>query len=357
MDKLRVAVVGCGLVAQNRHLPGFLRLKEKVEVQAVCDINRELATSVSQRFCIPRAYSDLGEMLSHEGLDVVTICTPPHTHASLATQAMEKDCHVLLEKPMALTMSDCDRMIEASSKHRVKLTVAHNSIFQPAFLKFKSLAESGLVGDLVGVRIYFCTPPNDMLSHQDHWAHKLPGGLIGETGPHIVYISLAFLNKVTNIDVFAKKLLSYPWAPFDEFRIILEGERLISSVIISYANTSHAADVDLFGTKGVLHLDLQSRLMIRDMRRELTPADVLVSSGSVMYQIGAGIVSNAVKMVLGLDRPGRGHEVLIERFVDSVLTDQRPPVTAEEGRETIRVMELIVQKLKEKYAGCVEQSG
>jgi len=101
MNKLKVAVVGCGFVAQKRHIPSFLRLKDDVSLCAVCDLNQDLARSVANRFGVPNAYSDLSEMLLKEHPDIVDVCTPPKVHAPVAVESMESGCHVLLEKPMA----------------------------------------------------------------------------------------------------------------------------------------------------------------------------------------------------------------------------------------------------------------
>ena len=71
MSKLKVGIVGCGFIAKKRHIPSFLRLKKKVYVSAVCDLNQELAKDASRQFGIPHVYSDLSDMLSKEHLDIL----------------------------------------------------------------------------------------------------------------------------------------------------------------------------------------------------------------------------------------------------------------------------------------------
>lgn len=110
-DKLKVGIVGCGFIAEKRHIPNFLRLKKNIVLQTVCDKNEVLARETAKKYSIPKAYCDLSEMLSKEKLDLIDICTPPQIHASLAVGAMEHGCHALLKKPMALKTSDCDQMI------------------------------------------------------------------------------------------------------------------------------------------------------------------------------------------------------------------------------------------------------
>ncbi len=344
---LRVGLVGCGGIAQQQHIPGFLRSKNVV-LQAVCDRNERLAQQTAAKYHIPKAYSDLSDMLSGENLDIIDICTPPQVHAALAIQVLQNGCHVLIEKPMALKTSDCDRMIDAAKENGAKLCVIHNRLFEPAFLKARELVANGSIGDFIGMRILISDHREEMIMKKDYWIHGLPGGLIGETGPHFVYMSLAFLDEVTKVDIFAKNILEHPWAPFDEFRIELESEEAMSSITVSYASNRHHAYVDIMGTEGVLHLDLSSILLIRCGRRVSSrPIPFARYFLDISSQVVRGIATNAIKLATGKLR--LGHDVVIERFINSILDNSQPPVTGEDGRETVRVMEMIVARLHEKY--------
>jgi predicted dehydrogenase len=352
-----VSVVGCGFISSKWHIPAFLRLNKKVTIQAVCDINPELAASVAKNFNIPRFYSNTSEMLQKENLDMVDICTPPSTHSLLAIEAMEHGCHVLLEKPMALKLSDCDQMVGVSQKQNVKLCVVHNELFRPPLIKARKLVEEGAIGKLLGM--YWCrfTHKDEYLTRENHWIHRLPGGLLGEVGPHAVYTSLAFLKKINNVDITAKNNLKYPWAPFDYFSITLEGEGSVSSVIISHASSNYIADINVFGTEEMLRLDLQNMLLTRHRLSKTKPVPLALSSLKAAGQMIGNVFSNAARLVLKRDAIMRviGHATEIEQFVDSVVNDKQPPVTGEEGRETIRVMELLVQKFNQKYSSSGNQ--
>jgi UDP-N-acetylglucosamine 3-dehydrogenase len=346
--KLKVGIVGCGAVAVKRHIPGFIRLKKNVILQAACDKNEKLAKEAAREYGIPKTYQSLSQMLSAEKLDIVDICTPPQIHAPLAIEALEHGCHILLEKPMALTTADCDRMLRASRKYRRKLCIVHNVLFHPPLVKARKLVAEGAIGDFIGMRIFLADPKDEMIMRKDYWIHKLPGGLIGETGPHPVYISLAFLNKVHNVDVYAKRFLKHPWAPFDEFRMELEGENAVSSIVISYSSNRYAAKVDILGTEGALHLDLQSMLLLRQgAKPSLSPLSLVSASLGSVSQVVGGLLANSFKVATG--RLRLGHDTVIEMFVSSVLSNTPPPVSGEEGREVVRVMEMIVDRLYRKY--------
>jgi predicted dehydrogenase len=351
MKKVKVGVIGCGFVASKWHIPGFKALKKTVDSIVVCDLNPTIAASVAKQFNLPKSYSSISEMLKNENLDIVDVCTPPHTHTALAIQAMEIGCNVLLEKPMALKLSDCDEMVRVSRKQDVKLCIIHNELFRPPMLKAKELIEKGAIGKVMGMQWIRFTHRQEYLDREDHWVHKLPGGVLGETGPHAVYASMAFLKEIRNVDITAKSNLKYPWAPYDYFDITFEGEGGIGSAIISHASNNYVAEVDVFGTEGILKMDLQSMMLTRYKLNDTKLFSLAASSLRSAGQIIKSVSSHAAKTAFARNTTMRvrGHSVEIEKFVDSIINDQQPPVTALEGRETIRIMEIMVEKLNQKY--------
>jgi predicted dehydrogenase len=348
-DKLKVAIVGCGAIAGIRHIPAFLKLTKQVVLQAVCDRNEKLARSTAQRYGVPGVYADLTGMLAKEKPDIVDICTPPQTHAALTLEAIESGCHILLEKPMALTTADCDKMAKAAAARNVQLCIIHNQLFYPPVIKAREMVARGAIGDFIGMRIFMSDPRDEMIMRPDYWIHKLPGGVIGETGPHPVYKSLVFIGKVNNVDVSARRLLEHPWAPFDDFRIELEGEKGTSSIVISYPSNCRASTIDLMGTEGSLHLDLLHMLLVRQGRNaSMSPLALAASALGNAARIVSGVAGNTLSVLAGQGE-FYGHNTVIAGFVDSLRQGRRPPVTGEEGRETTRVIEMIVTRLNEKY--------
>jgi predicted dehydrogenase len=346
LEKIKVGIVGCGFVTQNVHIPAFLKLKDKVALTAVCDLNEEQAKNVARQFGIPHTYSNPSEMVSKENLDVVDVCTPPKVHARVAIEVMKQGANVLLEKPMALTVSDCDDMIQAARKYGTKLCVVHNQRFRPIYLKAQELVEKGAIGKLTGMRTLHLTHSDDYMAKKNSWIHKLPGGVISETAPHDVYSSLVFLKKVKNVSVHAKKTLDYPWVLYDDYRIELEGEKINASLLISHANKIVSNEVDLLGSEGAIRVDLQSMVLTYYRRRNVKPMSLALSSLGNATQVFKGITSNSFAFLFG--KPFLGHDVLIKRFVDSLINNQPVPVPGEEGRETIRVMEMIVNAIDQK---------
>ena len=343
MARLKAAIAGAGFIAAHKHIPAILKQRKRVDLAAICDPDKSAAQETADRFSIPRMYTDLSTMLSEERPELVDVCTPPKTHKAVALEAIERGSNVLIEKPLALDVLECDAIISASRQHGVKVCVAHSDLFYPPFLRARDLVSRGEIGDFMGMRIFLSTPTDYMVSREDHWAHKLPGGVIGETGPHAVYMALAFINPIRDVYAHGSKHLPYPWSDFEDYRLELIGDGATCTVSSIYTTNQWAAQVDLWGTEGMLKLDLELMSLVRYHRSTLTPLGIGKSGLSESLQLIRGTVRTGAAVLLR--RFKSTHDLLIERFVDSILLDAPVPVSAEEGREAVRVMNLIVEGL------------
>lgn len=341
---MKIALVGSGFIATQKHLPAWRGLRGRAQVVAICDVNRGRGEEVARRFGVPKVYDDVAVMLEREQPDVVDICTPPSTHAPLALQALERGAHILIEKPMAINAEECDAIIAKAKEKRLQICVAHSDLFYLAFLKARRLVHEGAIGELRGMRIFLSTPTDYMTSKPDHWAHKLPGGVIGETGPHAVYLTLAFINPIKEVRVHAHKVLhQYPWSAFEDYRVDLIGEHAISSVALIYTTNQWAAEVEIFGTEGFLRADLESQSLALYRRTTLKPYAVGWSAFTEAVQTLWSITGTAMRFLSC--RVERTHDLLIRQFVESLRNGAPPPVLPEEGREAVRVMGLIAEQV------------
>jgi predicted dehydrogenase len=344
MQTLKVAVVGAGFISSNRHLPAWRSLGRKVELVGLSDLNREMGQKIGAQFRVKQVYSDAAEMIVKGKPDVVDICTPPATHARLALLAMENGCHMMIEKPMALTNADCDAIVAGAKQHNVKVCVGHTGLFYEPFIRSRKMVERGAIGKFQGMRVVISTPTDYMTSNRDHWAHKLPGGAIGETGPHAVYMSLAFMNRVERVTVDGlKQLPQYPWSQYEDYRINLIGDTGISSIHVNYASNQWMSWVEIAGSTGTLILDLHGRVVTRLNRSTLTVPAFAVSILGQAAQIFKEAGLTTIKLVTRQE--ASTHENLIRGFANSLLDGTSVPVAAEEGREAVRVMGLIADQL------------
>jgi predicted dehydrogenase len=335
---LRVGIVGGGGIAR-RHIKSMRKINS-VEVVAVCDKNEALAGQITREFHIKSYYAALPEMLDKERLDVVDICAPPQTHLALSTQAMQAGCHVLTEKPMALTLKDADEMIKAARANQVQLCVIHNELFLPVVIKARSMVNDGVVGDVVGISITDSMARDaDLILNQEHWCHKLPGGIFGEMLPHPIYLAQAFLGRLETVAVHARKLGSHDWMLADELRVTLEGENGLATITESVNWPEDFMVLDIFGTKMSLHVDIWSSVITRYAvgggGRYLRGWQNLEQS----LQRLAGTASTTLRVISGNFRDG--HRALIQQFSESLQSGSKPPVTIEEAREVVRLYQAI----------------
>ena len=344
MDALRVALIGSGFIAKQKHLPAWKKCAGGANVVALCDPNTAQAEALAREHSIPKVYADFEKMISEEKLDAVDICTPPRTHADIAVRALQTGAHALIEKPMAVSTAECDRILAAAREANRKICVAHSDLFYPSFLKARELLAKGAIGEFRGMRIFLSTPVDYITSKPEHWAHKLPGGVIGETGPHVIYMTLAFINPIVGVHLEARKQLSqFPWSPYEDYRIELAGEKATSSVALTYATTQWADQVDLWGSEGHIKFDLETQSLVHQGRPDLHPVTLGLSAVKEAGQVLAGMFGTTLSYVTG--RFENTHERLIRDFVESICNGGPTPVPPEEGREAVRVMDLIVRQL------------
>jgi predicted dehydrogenase len=150
-DRVRVAVVGAGKWAQMAHLPAF-HSNVNVDVVAVVDPDPTRANHVRRVFEIPASYTSLSELLDHETVDLVDICTDNRHHYPLAMAALSAGCHVLCEKPLGLTLEEARQMVSLARQRGVKAAVGFTFRHSPALRHMKRLLAEGYLGRLYHVQ-------------------------------------------------------------------------------------------------------------------------------------------------------------------------------------------------------------
>lgn len=340
---MRVGVTGCGRVATEMHLPALRQIKG-VEVVAICDKDENKAKETARHFGSISYCTNFSDMLEKR-LDVVHICTPPQTHGPLSIQALNAHCHVLVEKPLALSINEANAVIEACERNKVKLCVAHNSLFNPVVVRARSLVESGALGDVLHVDIKYSTRRDDRLSVKESWTHHLPGGIFGEIAPHPVYLQHALIGNIKHVHTVAKKFSSSDWTRADELRVLLEAESATGSISISCNSPRDRATLDIFGTNMTLHLDLWTLTTVKYRPAKFGPVSSALGNLAAGYQLWRDTLFTSLKYPLG--KVHSGHFTLIPKFIESIQNNTEPPVTAEAGRETVRILEIIWQQIEQ----------
>ncbi len=151
---LHVMIIGAGAIAST-HIESYLALKGRVSIAAIADVNLEKAQRLVNDYQLnARAYSDYQEALRQETIDIVSICVPPSLHCKIAVDCLHAGKHVLLEKPMASSLAECDAILEAAqSAHRL-ISVVAQSRFISSTYHIKQLLDDGICGKLLYSQAY-----------------------------------------------------------------------------------------------------------------------------------------------------------------------------------------------------------
>ena len=176
---LKAGLIGCGSMGGG-HLGNYYRFNREgdlLRLTCVCDIRRERLDIVKQDTGEIRLYEDLDEMLANEELDLVTIALPTYLHKWATLKCLEKGIHVLCEKPMALTVSDCDEMIAAAKAADRQLLVGQVLRFEGCYQYLKKLTEEKTWGDIVSVRFTRSSSSSSPMGWENWFRRKeLSGG-------------------------------------------------------------------------------------------------------------------------------------------------------------------------------------
>lgn len=150
---VHIGIIGCGKIAQVRHIPEYAAHPE-AELAGFYDLNRERAAQLAERYG-GKAYESVEAMLEDAGIDAVSVCTANHVHAPISIAALKAGKDVLCEKPMAVTLEECEAMAAAARETGRLLMIGHNQRLTKAHIKAKQLIEQGEIGRIITARTTF----------------------------------------------------------------------------------------------------------------------------------------------------------------------------------------------------------
>ena len=258
-SKVRIGVVGLGIWGQM-HLAAY-RQHASAEIVAVCDINEKLARDTSAKYDIPGFYSDVDKMLESEDLDALSVATPDNHHTEPVIKAAGKGLHIMVEKPLAMTASECREMIDAAKDNNVWLMVDWHNRWNPSFNNAWKAIRNNEIGDIS--YIYFRLSdtiyvPTKMLP----WADK--SSVLHFLGSHSIdTICWLTEKKPKNIKAVKKKgiLTGMGINTADMYLCIIGFEDGITAVVEnswtlpqSYPSLIENK-CEIIGSKGILMLD------------------------------------------------------------------------------------------------------
>ncbi|UVI28577.1 Gfo/Idh/MocA family protein [Paenibacillus spongiae] len=348
MSKVRIGIIGCGGIANGKHMPSLSKVKE-AEMVAFCDIVVERAEEAKEKYgnSDAKVYSDYKELLKDSSIQVIHVCTPNDSHAEIAIAAMEADKHVLCEKPMAKTAADARRMLEVSKKTGKKLSIGYNNRFRTDSRALKQVCESGELGE-----VYFAKAHAIRRRAVPTWGvfldeEKQGGGPLIDIGTHALDLVLWMMDNYKPKVVLGRayhKLsqtenAANAWGPWDPKKFTVEDSAFAmitmengASVVLESSWALNTLEVDeakvtLCGTKA--GADMKSGLRINgEENSRLYVKDIELNSGGVAFYEGAS------------DDPA---ELEARAWIDAVLNDKELIVKPEQALVVSEILEAIYE--------------
>jgi predicted dehydrogenase len=343
---MKVGIIGCGGIAPV-HIQVYKGL-EGVEVASLCDLSLERAKNLGVKFGVKNVYSDYLNMFEKEKLDLVDICTPVSTHVKIISAAAEYVPAILVEKPMGLNVADCDEIIREIDKHGCKLCIGHSQIFSLNIQKAKSMVDSGefklysfrtaLKASFENLKAYNLAPPWNVSPDQR--------GIIWEVCCHHAYLQLHFLPDIEEVFAVGGKV-RYP--VYDDFAVLLrtKGDRF-GLIEISWIQRETEVIYELKDTTGRrLQILWEFDYMLENSQDppftpSLVAKNILVDEKRLLQKWARFEVSYfRKKKLLPIAR-------MISSYLEAIKKDLPPPVSPEDGRNTINLLECIEKSLDER---------
>lgn len=313
---VRWAIIGCGDIANKRVAPAINR-EPRSELVAVVRRNEAQSQEFARRHGVPQALTSFAHAITLEDANAFYIATPVYLHAPQTIAAAEAGKHVLVEKPMALSSEECNRMIDACRQNGVKLGVAYYRRFYEIYRLNRELILAGKLGDIQLARVlvsgWFGMPPEE----DGYWRvdpKQGGGGPLQDIGSHRLDLLLDLFGFVSSVTArIGTSVLDIPVE--DHAHVVLQfASGVEASLTCSWNIAAGRDEWEVFGTKGTFSA---SPLNGRD----------------VMIEIGGRSERREVPVDENIHYP------LIEDFVTAIVDNREPTVTGEQGRDVTRVIE------------------
>lgn len=353
MNKLKLALLGCGDVAQRDYLPEFHRLADRAQLVAVCGRTAERAHAVAGQYQIPHVYTDYRQMLAESDADAVINLTPIQLHHETTMAALAAGKHVYSEKPVAGMVAQAQQIKAQAEQHRLKLVCAPCVLLFPQVRYARQLMEQGEIGAIYSARGYghMGVPPWSGYQSDPSPFFAKGGGPAMDMGVYPLHTITGLLGPVRRVTAMVTKVLDsfvvedgpvagkrVPVEADDNWQLILDfgGGRLVSLAANNVVLGTKAPVVEFHGLAGTIALD---------------PIDV--SSPVAVLRKGRGwqTVTPPFPVDNGAGRQaGPDHHLGIEHLVDCIQQERQPLLSIDHA---LHVVEIIESAAKSSETGRV----
>lgn len=325
MSKFGIGLIGCGRIAPN-HARNIVEL-ENAELKAVCDIIPEKAQKFNKEYG-GEVYTDYRRVLDRKEIDIVAIATPSGMHAGIGIEAAEAGKHVIVEKPMALSLYDADRLIEACRRNAVYLGVCHQNRYNLVVQKLRRALEEGRFGKLTHGVASIRWFRNQAYFEQDDWhgTWAQDGGVLMNQSIHNIDLLLWMMGQPES--VFAK-------IATQQHRIEVED---LGLGIVNFNNGAYGM---IEASSSIYPKNLEETLNIFGETGTVILGGTSINKIETWRFTDAGDDEAEVIKNVGESPPniyGFGHRILYQRFLKAIETGSSFDIPGEEGRKGLELI-------------------
>lgn len=274
---VRIGIIGCGGIARA-HVEGYK--KNNVEITALADVNKVAAEAMAKDLGGAKCFDDYKSLIESGLVDAVSICTPPVAHEEAAVFALERNVHVLSEKPLAHSVESAKRIVTAAEKSEALLMTAFRHRFLPAIQKVREVISEGKIGPIVFFQNIFCGPAFQM---KDKWFSKKAvagGGTLMDTSIHSVDLFRYLIGEVVEQKAVMHRHLEGTDVE-DASILILKAENgTVGSLTASWVAGDGMAFIDITGQNGRVVYDYSKADELRLKRRSVKEWETIPVEGS-----------------------------------------------------------------------------
>lgn len=332
---LKFALVGCGRIAKRHsELLGFNQI-ENASLVAVCDIFEEKAKNIGEQFDIPY-YTDMDEMMKNENIDVVSVLTESGYHARHVINLAKYGKHIVVEKPMALTLDDADDMIRTCDEYNAKLFVVKQNRFNLPVIKLREALESNRFGKLVlgTIRVRWSRDQDyyDQASWRGKWS--MDGGVLTNQASHHVDLLEWMMGDVES--VFAKSMTALVDIEAEDTAIVTLKFKNGALGIIEATTAVRPKDLEgsisVLGAKGTVEIGgfAVNKMLHWNFSDKKDGDDEVMEKYSV----------NPPNVY------GFGHQAYYEHVVESILNNKAHLVDGLVGRKSLELITAIYESIE-----------
>jgi scyllo-inositol 2-dehydrogenase (NADP+) len=249
---IRCAVIGYGgAYSMGKNHVGWINETPGLKTVAICDLDASRLAVAKEEFPEIKTYRGVGALLARADFDLAVIVTPHNTHAAVALQCIKGGKHVVLEKPMCITVKQCTEVIQAAKRKGVMLSVFHNRRWDGDYQTIREVVEKGVIGDVFQIE-----------AHGGGWGHgggwrrvkKISGGAFYDWGAHLVDWVLGLVpSKIESVTGFFHKLAFPEITNEDQARALVRFRNgCIADITISHLSRAPKPRWRILGTKGAI---------------------------------------------------------------------------------------------------------